>query len=438
MKEPVPISLEEAKRLAIAASGLSPAMPTGSDDSTLAVLSRLGSVQIDSINVVARAHHHIIWARNPKHDLGDLARLEAEPRRVFEYWSHAAAYLPMTDWRYCLPRMEKVRAKGHPWFGTDPLVVEEVRARLRAEGPLGSGHWVDEREEKAGWWDWKPAKIALEYLFHSGEIMSVTRSGFKKIYDLTERALPAWVDTRMPNEEEMAAWYVDRAIASLGVFARRDVAYGRKEGLSGIDAEISRRLETGELVSLRLEASSPPGPSPEPSPSPLLHYARPGDVDIATAAPGTDSWRAFILSPFDPLVIDRRRLGRLFGLEYQIECYVPEKKRSFGYFALPILALGPGGEAAFAGLLDAKLERKESLLRVKRLALWRERPRRGSGKEGAADRGAFASAIVRALAAYALWQGATSIVIERLDAEDPVLARLVASRASRASLISRV
>ncbi|HUX36339.1 MAG TPA: crosslink repair DNA glycosylase YcaQ family protein [Rectinemataceae bacterium] len=426
-----PISIEEAKRLVVAASGLSSPLAVGPADATLAVLSRLGSVQIDSINVVARAHHHIIWSRNPSHDPEDLPRLEADPRRVFEYWSHAAAYLPMGDWRYCLPRMERVRAEGHPWFGADPLVVEEVRERIRAEGPLGSGHWADDREEKAGWWDWKPAKIALEYLFHAGEVMAVTRKGFKKLYDLTERTLPAWVDTRMPVEEEMAAWHVDRAIASLGVFARRDVAYGRKEGLLCIDAEIERRLESGELVSLRLEASSPPGPSPEPTPGELLHYARPGDLDISAAAPDSSPWRAFILSPFDPLLIDRRRLRRLFGLEYQLECYVPEKKRNFGYFALPILSMGPRGETAFAGLLDAKLERKDGILRVKRLALWRQRPRRGSGKEGAADRGAFASAIVRALAAYASWQGATSIVIERLDAEDPILARLVTSGSSR-------
>ena len=136
-------------------------------------------------------------------------------------------------------------------------------------------------------------------------------------------------------------------------------------------------------------------------------------------------------------MIDRRRLRRLFGLEYQIECYVPEKKRNFGYFALPILAYGPRGEVSFVGLLDAKLERKESILRVKRLALWRGRPRRGSGKEGAADRSGFASAIVRALAAYAFWQGAAGILIERLETEDPVLARLVVSGASRASQASR-
>ena len=426
-----PISIEEAKRLAVAASGLSSPPTEGDDGATFAVLSRLGSVQIDSINVVARAHHHIIWSRNPAHDPEDLARLEAEPRRIFEYWSHAAAYLPMGDWRYCLPRMARVRAQGHPWFGADPLVVEEVRARLRAEGPLGSGHWEDEREEKAGWWDWKPAKIALEYLFHSGEIMTVTRSAFKKVYDLSERVLPSWVDTRMPDDEEMAAWYVDRAIASLGIFARRDVAYGRKEGLSGIDAELARRLESGELVALRLEAPSSPRPSAEPLPRDLLHYARPADLDLAATAPKSAPWSAHILSPFDPLVIDRRRLKRLFGLEYQIECYVPEMKRNFGYFALPILALGPGGESSFAGLLDAKLERKDALLRVKRLALWRPRPPRGSGKPGAADRRDFASAIARALAAYGSWQGARGIVIERLETEDPVLARLVASGATR-------
>ncbi len=423
-----------AKRLAVAASGLSPSIPVGSEGPTFAILSRLGSVQIDSINVVERAHHHIMWARNPAYEMGELTRLEAEPRRVFEYWSHAAAYLPMEDWRYCLPRMERVRTNGHPWFGADPLVVGEVRERLRAEGPLGSGHWKDDREEKAGWWDWKPAKIALEYLFHSGEVMSVTRNGFKKVYDLTERALPAWVDTRMPNEEEMAAWHVERAVANLGLFARRDVAYGRKEGISGIDAEIARRLESGELVSIRVEAPD----SPESSAGGPVHYARPGDLDAAASLPtGVEAWRAFILSPFDPLVIDRRRLRRLFGLEYQIECYVPEKKRNFGYFALPILAYGPRGEVSFVGLLDAKLERKESILRVKRLALWRGRPRRGSGKEGAADRSGFASAIVRALAAYAFWQGAAGILIERLETEDPVLARLVVSGASRASQASR-
>ena len=223
---------------------------------------------------------------------------------------------------------------------------------------------------------------------------------------------------------EMAAWYLDNAVTSLGLFSRRDIAYHRKDGIEGIDAELADRVEAGELVPLELEGSEEGDRFTREG----SYYARPADLEGRPLARATGVPRTIVLSPLDPLVIDRRRFRRLFGVDYQMECYLPEAKRRFGYFALPILSIDEKGDPKVAGLVDAKMERKESLLRIKRLVLWSDRPPRGSGKSGAAARSALVASIAQGLADYAAWQGAGNILVEGLEAEDPVLARLVTSK----------
>lgn len=405
-----------ARGAAIAASGIGRAGP-GGQPGTLAALRRLGAVQIDTISVVARAHHHVLWTRNAEFRAEHIAALEAEPRRMIEYWSHAAAYLPLEDYRFCIPRMERIRAQGHEWFRAEDDAIAYVRDKIRAEGPLRAQDFEGTRGEK-GWWDWKPAKRALEYLFHSGELVAVGRRGFQKVYDIAERALPSGLDLRAPSAAEMAGFYIDRAALSLGVFAAEDIAYMRKDGIEGIPDELAARLEEGRLVELRIREDKSTPPARERTAAERPYYAKPALVKRGADGPGRREGRAFVLSPFDPLIIDRKRTKRLFGYAYQLECYLPAKKREFGYFALPLLYLGPGGDATIVGLLDAKAERGRKALVVRRLSL--DPPEAGDAGPSRVD---FARAAAAALAEFTAFNQAESIELEQFHSADGRLER---------------
>ncbi len=369
MSRPYGISRAEAARIAFRASfdlalecaaygkacGNVAVDPKGGREATLAAsaLNSLGYVQIDTISVVERAHHHVLWSRTGGYRPEYLDILQSEPRKAFEYWAHAAAYLPLGDYRYCLPRMRRIAQQGHEWFPHDKDIVAAVLERIRAEGPLRSQDF-ESHGPRGPWWDWKPAKAALEFLFHSGELMVRSRPGFQKLYDLRERVLPPETDTRYPDDEEMADHYICRGIHSLGVFTLRDLAYMRKDGTGSIKAALERAIEREELIALRVEGST------------MAWWADPrllgGEAGAAMACRPVR-----FLSPFDNMIIDRARALRIFGLDYTLECYVPKEKRRFGYFSLPVFR----GETPI-GLIDCKAERAASVLRVQRCRLFDE------------------------------------------------------------------
>jgi hypothetical protein len=272
--------------------------------------------------------------------------LERAP--VFEYWAHAAAYLPWRDFRYTLARKRRIRERGHDWFQVDEELASQVLERIRAEGPLMARDF-EAPKRTAGWWDWKPAKRALEYLFMAGDLM-VTRRGFQKVFDLTERVLPPETDLRVPTPVEQAQWYVERALDAWGLVARDEIGYQRREHTDEIDAALADGEEAGALVRVAVE-----GIDKTP------YWTRTADLSGLDALPRTKR-ELRILSPFDPFVIHRRRINRLFGFDFAIECYLPPAKRSFGYFALPLLE----GDA-FVGLLDAKVDRAAGTLLVQNL-----------------------------------------------------------------------
>ena len=365
------LSKQQARRLALSAgSGFH--RPEGRGPAAVAALvDRLGFVQIDTISVVERAHHHILAARLPAYK---TAWLDQAP--VFEYWAHAAAYLPWRDFRHTLPRKERIRQHGHDWFRIELPEAEQVLDRIRDEGPLMARDF-ESAGGKAGWWSWKPAKRALEYLFMSGQLM-VTRQGFQKVFDLTERVLPEGVETRTPTAAEHAAWYVDRALDVWGLAARDEFAYRRKEHIDELSAALRQKEEEGGIVRVAVEGL-------EKTP----YWVRTADLERVDALSGPD--RAVrILSPFDPVVIHRKRLSRLFGFDFTLECYVPAHKRAFGYFALPLL----WGDA-FAGLLDAKADRTSGTLAVQKLRY-----------DGPVRRkAAFDKAFGRALEQFAVFNG---------------------------------
>lgn len=366
------LSQSQARRLTLAA-GAGFDRPSGRGPSAVAALvDRIGFVQIDTISVVERAHHHILASRLAGYQAEWLSRAE-----VFEYWAHAAAYLPWRDFRHTLPRKERIRANGHDWFRADQIEADRVLERIRAEGPLMARDF-EAPKRTAGWWDWKPAKRALEYLFMAGELMVLPREGFQKVFDLTERVLPPGTDTRTPTPAEHAAWYIERALDAWGLVARDEIAYQRKEHLETVDIVLQEKEETGALRRVAVDGIQK-----------ISYWARSSDLELVASLPGP-SRSLKILSPFDPFLIHRKRINRLFGFDFAIECYLPAEKRTFGYFALPLFQ---GLE--FVGLLDAKADRVKGTLLVQNL--------RYDGP--AKKRTAFNAALAKALAEFAAFNG---------------------------------
>ena len=339
------ISSEEARRLVLTAQGLlgGPVFGEGKAGA-LAAIERLGYIQIDTISIVERAHHHALWSRVPGYSPGQLHELQARDRSIFEYWSHAAAYLPMKDFRFALRRMEAFARGGRHWFRRDNKVRRYVLDRIRAEGPLRARDFEAPAGHRGGsWFEWKPAKTALEQLFWCGELMIRERRRFEKVFDLRERVLPASADTRLPSEEEFLRHLVRTVLTAQGLAAAREVSYQRRLPKAGLAKALEEMREAGEVLELKVEGI--PGET---------YYALKGSIEAAAGGE-----EVHILSPFDNLVIQRKRLSRLFAYDYQIECYVPASKRKFGYFCLPLLR-----GAAFLGRLDAKADRAAGILRI--------------------------------------------------------------------------
>ncbi|MFB2662954.1 winged helix-turn-helix domain-containing protein [Shewanella mangrovisoli] len=335
------------------------------------LISRLGYVQIDSINVVERAHHHVLHSRMPQYQtqMLDTALAQGE---IFEYWSHAAAYLPIADYRFSLQRKQLLQNGGKHWFEPDDKVMQEVRARIRAEGPLKASDFEHTEGKNGAWWDWKPAKKALEQLFMRGELMVVRREKFQKCYDLTERVLPSHINTQAPGESEFARHLIERYLDAHAFGSAAQIAYLRK----GIKAHVSEQLTAmqsqGELASFKAEGQ--------------WYFYRP-ELHITTAIPN----RVWLLNPFDNLLIQRQRLKQWFDFDYQIEVYVPAEKRQYGYYSLAIL-----WRDRFVGRVDVKAERQSGLLLLQQLTL-------EAGFDGMDDD--FCAAFEAAVTEYARFNG---------------------------------
>lgn len=319
---------------------------------TLKAIERLGYIQIDTISVVERAHHHVLWSRLGTYQPEFLDELVSE-RKVFEYWSHAAAWLPMQEFRFALPRMKRVNGE-HAWMQpSDRKLIRAILRRIEKEGPLRARDFEDTRTKKSGWWDWKPTKRALEELFLNGELMVSRREGFQKVYDLPERVLPDWVDTNMPDQDEYARHLIDATLRAHGFATTGSMTYLRKgKSLrSSVRAQLAGRVDAGELIEVSMESGVAAFIAPE-----VLESRTPRSHN-----------QVRILSPFDNAVIQRQRGRDVFGFDYQIECYVPEAKRQYGYFCLPILY-----RDRLVGRVDCKAHRAKRQFEVKSLHIEHE------------------------------------------------------------------
>lgn len=357
------------------------------------MIEHIGYVQIDTIAVVERAHHHTLFTRVKDYKKTYLDELIAPDKAIFEYWSHAAAYLPMRDYRYSLPRKKLFADGKQHWFqGKKPL--QYVYDRIKAEGPLQSRDFEEKRAAK-GWYEWKTTKQALEQLFMSGRLMVAERRNFQKVYDLTERVLPRWVDTTMPTEREMARHLIQSAIDASGFAAASEVSYLRRTQHDPVRQALAAMLKDGELQELKVDGLR--------------------DTYYTTAAKLAEldtirtQKKLHILSPFDNAIIQRRRLVNLFDFDYTIECYVPEPKRVYGYFVLPVLY----GDT-FAGRMDAKADAATGTLLVRQL--WIE--------DGFKISDTFLKGFAKSLRQFAAFNRCASIRIEKAMLDKSALATL--------------
>jgi len=383
----------EARRLFLQRQGLLPQTSLGRGPvGVQQAIEQLGYVQIDTISVVDRAHHHALQARVPHYQPTMLDKLQSRDRTIFEYWSHAAAYLPMKHYRYYLPLMQGyARHRKH-----DKVMAKHILARIRAEGPLQARDFeAPAGKQTSGWWDWKPAKQVLEHLFLSGELMISERRGFQKVYDLTERVLPSDIDTRTPDVAAWTRFHLLNTVQALGVGSLRDLTYARSTVRRFAGAEFTPNyaeglqslLEAGELVQVNVDD--------------LSCVTTPGALGALPKRISRS--RVRLLSPFDNLVINRKRTLFLFGFDYQLECYVPEPKRRFGYFCLPLL----WGDALI-GRLDCKVVRKTHCLQLRHLQI----------EPHIALTETLLCALTQGIEDFAAAQASQSITISRVSPQD--------------------
>lgn len=338
-----------------------PSGPAKGDD-LLALIKRLGFVQVDSINTVERAHHMILWSRRQSYRPGNLARLLERDRTLFEHWTHDASVIPTEffgHWKLRFSRdAEWIRARWANWQG-DAFhdKIEDVLAHVRSGGPCGSGDvGTDETRGKGGWWEWHPSKTALEYLWRSGALSVCQRRNFAKLFDLTERVHPEAHAAPAPDEAATVDWACNQALDRLGFATSGEIA-AFWDTVTPVEARdwCATALARGEIVEIAVEGIDG---------KPRKSFARP-DVFDAAAAVGEAPNRVRILSPFDPALRDRNRAERLFGFFYRIEVFVPEPKRQYGYYVFPVME-----RDRVIGRIDAKAARAEGQLAVR--AFWPE------------------------------------------------------------------
>jgi uncharacterized protein len=301
------------------------------------------------VNVVTRSQELVPFARLGPYSVAGLGTAIYAQRRGFEYWGHMASWLPIGDFRYFLPRMERMRRTSRGWWSrirTEhaelyPLVLE----RVRNEGPIGAAAFEDPRERRGTWWDWKPAKLVLEDLLDRGELMCASRTtGFARLYDLPERVLPPGLDRSDPGPREAARYLLLRAAAALGVATAAELADYYRLRPDEWRPALAELREEHRLIEIEVEGW----------PKPTLALA-----DRLVGSFELPEHRPTLLSPFDNLIWERRRLGRLFDFHYRVEIYVPAPQRRFGYYVMPLLAHGRLG-----GRVDAKFDRQAGVLRA--------------------------------------------------------------------------
>jgi uncharacterized protein YcaQ len=339
----------QARKIILHAAGLSrPAQFGKGREAVYKLIEHLGYIQVDTNYTVERAHHHAIFSRVPDYKPEWLEELQSDGR-IFEFFTSDSGYQPMHEYRFSLPVKQAFAANRKPLTQAEANLMQKVQDRVAREGPLMVKDFENDRlEASSGWWDWRPSKVALERLFLDGRLMTTRTRDFQKVYDLPMNLIPDDIDRAMPTPAEFARHTILRVLRSLGIAYVKEMCW-RARFVKGhiIRDEIQKLVAEGEVCTVTLEDRKTAALY-------MLPALRNKKIQLSD--------NAYILSPFDPLNVFRHRLRDFFDFDYQIECFVPEPKRKYGYFSLPVLI----GDR-FIARMDSKADRKQKTLLVHNL-----------------------------------------------------------------------
>lgn len=331
------------------------------------VLKELGCVQIDTINVVERSHYLVFWSRLGSYRKEFLDQLLYPDRKVFEYWAHAASIIPIEYYRYFMhgmtERRKEMQSKAKRWLENKANLLDTILQEIKHNGPACSKDFKHEERKKqeSGWWNWKPAKIALELLFDAGILMVSRREKFQKYYDLTENVLPSHVGTSVPTEYERKRFFLEKTLGAWGIAEPKDIGYyfypwsiKTNMGVKTVSGLVEELEKEDVITTVQVEGYS----------EPCLMLSQDVESLEKTLNAEEQLSRVTFLSPFDNLTWGKPRMRKLFEYHTDLEVYVPKKTRKFGYYALNILY-----NDQIVGRLDPKMHRDKATLEIKALEL---------------------------------------------------------------------
>ncbi len=390
----IKLSKIEARNLMLLSQGLfnTPKRKASKEDLLKAIIN-MGQLQIDTIHVVARSPYLVLWSRLGNYDSNWLDDLLSEGK-LFEYWSHAMCFLPIED--YPLYRRLALDKKGHwgarteKWFGENAPTIKTVIEHITKVGETRSSDFERSDSQKSGWWNWKAEKVALEVLFDRGDLMIARREKFQRIYNLRQRILPTWSDNTAPPYVQVQETLAIKALGALGVATSDWLANYFYTPKRDMPKTLARLVQKKEIFEVDIEDIG----------KAYIHKNNLKNINkIVKLKPSLTTF----LSPFDPLVNNRKRALSIFNFAYQIECYTPAPKRKYGYFTLPILYKGN-----LVGRLDPKAHRKLGVFEVKSIHL----------EKGIKITSNLVTNIAKALQNFASWHKTPTIKITKSDPKE--------------------
>lgn len=346
---PLAISKNAARNVWLRAQRLDEAGSFGDGaDATRAAIEHLGYLQIDTINVIERCHHHILWSRIAGYRREHLRQAQSVDKTVFEYWTHALSYVPTRDLPFFLPDMKRHRRSPSSWFNSvSKEDLGRVLSMIRRDGALSIRDIDDDVlvEKDHAWASRKPSKRALQMAFFNGALTVSQRSGMLKTYELMDRHFGWDAKPKPATERQVVDYLLSRALRSQGLVSLDSICHLDAKRKATVRAAIEKKVNRGDLIPMAIEGVGK-----------VEHWGEPQQIEAIASNSGE---RVHILSPFDPLIIQRKRLKLLFDYEHRFEAYVPRDKRVMGYFALPVLV---GDEIVAA--IDLKADRARAALLI--------------------------------------------------------------------------